>query len=635
MAIMIPDPCPSKATQSEKRLYALLRDALPDHFTAWYEPEIRGRHPDFTALADDFGLLLLEVKGWYAGQISRVNDHEVELRKTEAGQVKVEMHKNPNRQVREYVFTLMDELARTEYSILHNLEGDHQGKLSFPCGQGVILSNITRKQLEEAKLSEFFPPDRALCRDELEDLEKAGDRAVIRRLRQLFPVRFPFDPLTEDQVKTIKGVLHKEVIVRKRPATPASVPDGQPLLPGAITLDVLDARQEQVARTLDGGHHVIFGIAGSGKTVMLLARARSMVERDPKARVLILCYNKVLAAYLNDQLGRDPKTRNIEARNFHSWAARKTGLRKHDDETFDNYEQRMVGAMRRGIEHYADADKYDAILIDEGQDFAPEWFQCASGMLRGGADGELMIAIDAAQSLYGRSRSFTWKSVGVQAQGRSRRLSRNYRNTKQILEFAWQVAQSVVKEDRDSETLVRVLPEKAARQGPTPRYKGCSTVLEEHALIVRLVAEFRSKGLADREIAILYPRKEGYRIDELCRLLREQVPVCWISNDKDPNGGARSISKPGIRLSTINAAKGLEFPAVIVSAIDQLPSPMEPDEVRDSNLLYVGLTRANDHLAVTWVGRSAFTDRLLRSTKAVVLEGGEKMADRGGLIAEG
>jgi hypothetical protein len=40
MAILIPDSCPSKATAGEKRVYALLRDALPDHFTAWYEPAV-------------------------------------------------------------------------------------------------------------------------------------------------------------------------------------------------------------------------------------------------------------------------------------------------------------------------------------------------------------------------------------------------------------------------------------------------------------------------------------------------------------------------------------------------------------------------------------------------------------------
>ena len=95
-------------------------------------------------------------------------------------------------------------------------------------------------------------------------------------------------------------------------------------------------------------------------------------------------------------------------------------------------------------------------------------------------------------------------------------------------------------------------------------------------MILKLVEEFRSKGLADREIAILYPRKEGRRIDDLCRMLRESVPVCWISNDKDPNGGAKSIGKPGVRLSTIHTAKGLEFQAVILAALDLLPMPNAP-----------------------------------------------------------
>ena len=55
MAIMIPDSCPSRATVGEKRIFGLLRDALPDSFTAWYEPVVAGRHPDFTLVADDPG----------------------------------------------------------------------------------------------------------------------------------------------------------------------------------------------------------------------------------------------------------------------------------------------------------------------------------------------------------------------------------------------------------------------------------------------------------------------------------------------------------------------------------------------------------------------------------------------------
>ena len=127
--------------------------------------------------------------------------------------------------------------------------------------------------------------------------------------------------------------------------------------------------------------------------------------------------------------------------------------------------------------------------------------------------------------------------------------------------------------------------------------------------------EFKAEGLDEREIAVLYPRRERDRIDALCRRLRETGAVCWVSNEADPSGGVRSIAGPGVRLMTIHAAKGLEFPAAIVSALDQLPNPMERDEVRDSNLLYVGLTRATDHLVVTWAGRSVFTDRVLRSGK--------------------
>jgi ATP-dependent exoDNAse (exonuclease V) beta subunit len=51
---------------------------------------------------------------------------------------------------------------------------------------------------------------------------------------------------------------------------------------------------------------------------------------------------------------------------------------------------------------------------------------------------------------------------------------------------------------------------------------------------------------------------------------------------------------------------------------DRLPNPQQADEVRDSNLLYVALTRATDELAVTWAGRSAFTDRVLRARATLI-----------------
>ena len=123
-----------------------------------------------------------------------------------------------------------------------------------------------------------------------------------------------------------------------------------------------------------------------------------------------------------------------------------------------------------------------------------------------------------------------------------------------------------------------------------------------------------SQGIPADEIAVLYPRDDRRRFDALCRELRRNHDVCWIANDDDPTGGVRSLSRPGVRLSTIRKAKGLEFQAVIVAAVDQLPGD---DEIVDANLLDVGLTLATDHLAVTWTGRSTFTDRIAGSKRAV------------------
>ena len=420
--------------------------------------------------------------------------------------------------------------------------------------------------------------------------------------------------------------MRPEIVVRRRPATPASLPADQLLLPGSVALDVLDAQQEQAARSLSTGHHVVFGIAGSGKTVLLLARARMLVDRDPTARVLVLCFNKALAAALDAQLDDGPEA-------THRGPPRRLLVGREDAAAQAG--RGDLGGLPRPDggrdpprpELWPQSDRYDAVLIDEAHDFEPDWFRCAVAFLRGGAEGELLIVLDGAQSLYQRTRAFTWKGVGVQARGRTRRLDRNYRNTKQILEFAWQVAQSTLADEEETETHVRVLPRKASRQGPVPGYRSCATVAEEQEWVVGQVARFRALGIADRDIAVLYPRNERNRpgdpgrADRLHEALQAAGEVCWLAAEQDLNRLRRSLAGPGVRLSTIHAAKGLEFRAVILAGLDLLPSPWDRDEVRDSRLFYVGLTRAMDHLVVTWAGRSAFTERVQRSNRVVALDG--------------
>jgi hypothetical protein len=129
MAIMIPDVCPSKADAGEKRLFNLFLKLLPDNFGVWYEPVVKGRYPDFVLLADSFGLLVIEVKGWYAKQIQQVTDTEVQRLVTEGDQTHVVTEINPVRQVREYMYSLVDLLK--QQPLLRNNKGSIKASWSF------------------------------------------------------------------------------------------------------------------------------------------------------------------------------------------------------------------------------------------------------------------------------------------------------------------------------------------------------------------------------------------------------------------------------------------------------------------------------------------------------------------------
>ena len=70
------------------------------------------------------------------------------------------------------------------------------------------------------------------------------------------------------------------------------------LAPEACVMVTLDIEQERLAADIRDGHRLFYGVAGSGKTLILLSRAKSLASRLIGNRVLILCFNITLAAYL-------------------------------------------------------------------------------------------------------------------------------------------------------------------------------------------------------------------------------------------------------------------------------------------------------------------------------------------------
>ena len=70
MAHMIPSSLTSSASAGEKRVFAILQ-RLPDDYIVYYEPTVSDRHPDFIVLSPKLGIMVIEVKGWYAGTIKQ------------------------------------------------------------------------------------------------------------------------------------------------------------------------------------------------------------------------------------------------------------------------------------------------------------------------------------------------------------------------------------------------------------------------------------------------------------------------------------------------------------------------------------------------------------------------------------
>lgn len=82
---------------------------------------------------------------------------------------------------------------------------------------------------------------------------------------------------------------------------------------------LLDLEQEKLARKMGEGHRLIFGVAGSGKTVLLVARARYLAIKHPNWKILFLCYNRLLRDLIFHLLNPQDYDADITINTFHSW----------------------------------------------------------------------------------------------------------------------------------------------------------------------------------------------------------------------------------------------------------------------------------------------------------------------------
>ena len=180
-------------------------------------------------------------------------------------------------------------------SLLHH-DGKYKNQFIFPFCHFVVLSNISRdniERLEEVNLYEIFKPENTIYRDQMVNLKDASPRKIRSTLVNLCYPFWAFDPLSDEQVNVLRSIIDPYIVLEDHTPRSLAVQDSDKHL----SLQVLDKKQENNALRIGDGHRIIYGVAGSGKTVLLVARCKILHDRDPEATILLLCYNVALSVF--------------------------------------------------------------------------------------------------------------------------------------------------------------------------------------------------------------------------------------------------------------------------------------------------------------------------------------------------
>ncbi len=588
MATLIPSlhSCLRRMNAGEKRFAQRMETLLDDSTVCWYDVAFGPKYqrPDFVALDPQRGLLALEVRDWKLEQILAVGRTSISM--LDEGVWKDVA--NPLEQARQYAGMIGKIL-------------DADPQLRRPVGHGLVLCNISRKEFDGAQLGTALSAERVICKDEM--TESVAAETFRQRLWHMTGSA-TLQPLSAQQVSRIRYHLFPELRIQQA----SLFPEPGRAVEIHASLLVMDLEQERLARSLGDGHRVIHGVAGSGKTMILAYRCKQLASNSDKP-ILVLCYNDSLAAKLEQLITDRRLLGRIIVRHFHAWCLDQLRLHRLGvPKDGPGFPGRLVRSVTQAVtEQRIPIAQYGAVLIDEGHDFEPEWFRLLAQMVDP-SNNSLLLLYDDAQSIYGkkRSRDFSFAKVGIQARGRTTILRVNYRNSAEVLEYAYSFAKEVLTPEEntlDDDAVPFVSPESSGRHGRTPTLTQCNSLTDEARHVAQQLRLLHAQGCQWQDMAVLYPAQ--FVGEAMAAELRaQQLPVEWQPATRF------NPEHDSIKLMTLHSSKGLEFPVVAIAGLGYMPY-QEDEAMEDTRLLYIGMTRAVERLILTAHQSSEFVKQLL------------------------
>lgn len=401
-------------TAGEMSVFALLDASLEPDWEIYLQPHLNGLRPDFVILNPKVGICVIEVKDWNLDAMRyHVKQHDSGLRELyttkDNRSFKVE---NPFTKIKRY----KDDIFNI-----------YCPRLQHRFGYAAIVGSVVFPFAERSRVLALQAP---FLKDE--------DRA---KAREYWPIAGQAE-ITRSDLHTMLPILDRD---RHSLMSPSAADDlrGWLVEPDFAKTQreplELDKNQRSLAESrTESGFRRIKGPAGSGKSLVLAARAARLVDEGKS--VLVVTFNMTLWHYLRDLVSRGVSHKGYISRltfvHFHEWCRDICREADMEDE-YASVMRPITEIMKLKLLPREEAkrlkpilppimneilpelasraaksevvEKYDAVFVDEGQDYLPLWWNALRGVCK--AKGEMVLVADATQDVYGTARNWTEEAM--------------------------------------------------------------------------------------------------------------------------------------------------------------------------------------------------------------------------------
>ncbi len=554
-------------TKGERQLLNLLKRLYTDEEESfiYLTPRVNNLEPDFLLIDRKRGVAVFETKDWTANYLATINQKEITA-------IDGKKYYNPSFRTNQY-FNTLQSLFSTDLTLL-----DDNLELDFNFYAYVVFTSIKSKEIKNRELFNQYPT-KAIYEDELKKIT----------LNSLFPKGVK--ELSNIQISNIRGIVFPEIQL-------------QNLVHDELSqiIKTLDIEQESFAKRVPIGHYLVSGVPGSGKTVVLIARAIHLLKEYPDWKIAIITYNKSLTKKIENRLKElngnlyfnDIDLLKIEVTTFHSFALKASKIHVPQDASQSFWEEELAQKALEVIK-----PSYDAILVDEYQDFRNSWLKVCIKSLKKHKDRDnkeqvnLFMAGDRLQSIYNPTAINWSKDIGLDMRGRSKIFKQSYRAGKEHLTFALKY----LMEDKTLKREVEKFYDGSNNIDSKVELKNSIVFIEgQFKEVINHISNLLNSGYIFSDILIL-----ANTWSEAKRFYSYLPPYI-----KEKSDVLKDIKDEIINITTYHSSKGLESRVVILLNIDT---------IHEKKLLYVGTTRASEKL---YIHSSSFSRGIGKELRRVI-----------------